>query len=468
MDWDRTNRRPRAARDDAGSQRIPAVDPLPGECSAGTPARAAARSQRLTGPISPRASSSSRRLPISALPPEPEPALVDEPVAGQGSAGWNEHEQTLDLRGGAAGKILESVPTSHFWAPRGRSDGEGDPADARGPQLGPTLPAGDDDRPESRSWAGDLDAVALLAIGTSDADAPAFDDVTAAPGRPTLAAPGSRVGHLERRVAQQLDAPAARELDRFPPHLSAAGAGPGLKAARALFAFAITVFTLSAALLAHRLLAPSLRGDTPAAEPSPAAPNGHAVGEPRSVAEITSSRAEPPGRKAPAPMVDAAPRPPEQQGVEVVGTTKVTIESIPAARVFANGRALGATPVEMDVKVGEPVPLVLVAKGRRLHRGSVAPKAGHETRLTLELERARYKPFRGRNRGLLRVSCTARDDRRIFLDEQDTGRSCPRAVFALRPGRYRVGFQRLVDGETKWLKTRVKSRRTTKLRLTRY
>lgn len=145
----------------------------------------------------------------------------------------------------------------------------------------------------------------------------------------------------------------------------------------------------------------------------------------------------------------------------------LAIESKPRALVYADGKRVGQTPLRIDGRYGRAVRLVLVAEGRKLFRTIVTPSPGGQNQVVAQLERASYPRFIGRRRGLLRVRCLPSDTRRIMIDGQDSGRSCPAATFSLPQGRHQVGFQRLVDGETKAVGVRIRSGRTKRLQLTR-
>jgi hypothetical protein len=76
--------------------------------------------------------------------------------------------------------------------------------------------------------------------------------------------------------------------------------------------------------------------------------------------------------------------------------------------------------------------------------------------IAVELERGHYPRAQGRRRGWLSVHCRRRDRRRISLNGNDTGYSCPKVIFRLRPGVYRVGFTPVTGGRTRTRKVRIR------------
>jgi hypothetical protein len=119
---------------------------------------------------------------------------------------------------------------------------------------------------------------------------------------------------------------------------------------------------------------------------------------------------------------------------------EIHINSTPAGLVFLNGEEVKATPLVAKIELGEKVIVAIVAKGYKLYREVFEPSPNRGIEIHAQLEPASYPRARGRHRGVLNILCHKTDRRRISLDGEDTGYSCPRVGFFLRPGRHKIGL----------------------------
>jgi hypothetical protein len=142
----------------------------------------------------------------------------------------------------------------------------------------------------------------------------------------------------------------------------------------------------------------------------------------------------------------------------------VVVKSTPAATVFINGRKMGKTPFTRRLRGGRrSYFLALVVSKYEVHheRFRVSRKKGHAVQV--ELTKATYPRYVKWRRGVLWVVCHWRDRRRVFLDGKDTGLSCPKVGFYLKPGRYEVSLMSLETGRLKKRRVRIKRRRRSSL-----
>jgi len=136
------------------------------------------------------------------------------------------------------------------------------------------------------------------------------------------------------------------------------------------------------------------------------------------------------------------------------------IVSKPPGMVYVNGKRLGDSPVTARVRPGDQVKLAVVAPRFELHHDTVDVPLSRGMSLEVTLREAGYKRAEGRRRGWLAVHCRKRDERRIMLDGQDTGYSCPGpVVFRISPGRHKVGFFSPATGKISGRRAKVRSGR---------
>lgn len=130
----------------------------------------------------------------------------------------------------------------------------------------------------------------------------------------------------------------------------------------------------------------------------------------------------------------------------------VFLESIPAASIYLNGKYKGKTPKKIKFEKDRTF-VVVKKKGYALF--SKVLERGAKGHIKIELEEADY-PFSNnkKTRAILSVSCKRSDTRRIFINDKDSGYSCPKAVFYIRPGKYHLDFMNISTGklQRRWVK----------------
>ena len=136
----------------------------------------------------------------------------------------------------------------------------------------------------------------------------------------------------------------------------------------------------------------------------------------------------------------------------------LVVESSPAAVVYVNGRRWGRTPLRQRIRGTKKLVVVLQRARYASHSERVVVSRRKGRHLKVTLQRARYPRFVGWKRALLRVRCHWRDRRRIFIDGTDSGFSCPKVNFFVKPGRYRVGLFDLRRAKLKEKKVRLRRR----------
>jgi eukaryotic-like serine/threonine-protein kinase len=146
---------------------------------------------------------------------------------------------------------------------------------------------------------------------------------------------------------------------------------------------------------------------------------------------------------------------------------RILIRTNPSATIYIDGRKRGKSPLKLRLRRGRRYTLVATADKRELwvKRFRMPRKTG--VLLSQELKEATYPAYTSRRRrGTLAVRCKKYDRRRIFIDRKDSGRSCPKANFFLKPKRYRISFVELAKGKASetFKRIRVKRRKTIVLR----
>lgn len=277
------------------------------------------------------------------------------------------------------------------------------------------------------------------------------------------------------------------------PRGPAAPAGQrSLVPAYALLGFSVVLFLIALTTLVHRLVvrarddpaAPAeaslavLPGDAAASirtaigtEPLDSSPGGSGSGvdDDRGGGSASvapqSEEADVDGRVGQEAVDAAEVDHPVETDVDHPLAGSIRLQSIPRAQVYVDGRAMGLTPVTLERSPGSRARVLLVASGREIYRKTVETSSDGPVDLTARLMPAKYPRYVGRRRGVLKVLCRRADPRRIFINGRDSGYSCPKVAYYLRPGRYRIGFHDPVSGHTTTVRARVRARRVAVLRL---
>ncbi|MCK5800102.1 MAG: protein kinase [Deltaproteobacteria bacterium] len=227
--------------------------------------------------------------------------------------------------------------------------------------------------------------------------------------------------------------------------------------AHVVLGVAIVIFIAAVALLVSKLVKRSHGhiASSDAALASAGVDGGGTGRHPRSSKDAGVSRRD--GRSSSRrPGTKPKPKPkPKRKVVRVVST--------PPALLYVNGKAVGKTPQRLPRR---RVAIALVKSKRALHWQLVDPRKVSGSTLRVTLKAATYPRYASRRRrGILTVKCDKKDHRRILLRGKDTGFSCSKVSFYLRPGRYRVGFRSLRTGKVETYRTRVRRRRRTILKV---
>jgi hypothetical protein len=105
----------------------------------------------------------------------------------------------------------------------------------------------------------------------------------------------------------------------------------------------------------------------------------------------------------------------------------------PGARVYVDGTARGATPLQLELPRGQHK-LVLMQEGYRLFHGLL----DGQDHVDVRLEPAELPDTLAGEAGL-KVAC--KGERRVFVDGVDTGRGCPvEARISVTPGPHQLGL----------------------------
>jgi hypothetical protein len=125
---------------------------------------------------------------------------------------------------------------------------------------------------------------------------------------------------------------------------------------------------------------------------------------------------------------------------------RVTMTTTPAgATVFVDGELKGTTPGEMAVAPGKHV-FVVLAEGQKMVKREIEVAPGGKIELTLEPAKL-TAPVAGGDG--LKVRCKSHGEIRIFVDGQDSGRTCPNDErISVAPGPHKLGLYSARTGET--------------------
>lgn len=165
------------------------------------------------------------------------------------------------------------------------------------------------------------------------------------------------------------------------------------------------------------------------------------------------------------PVIDAVAKQTEVAPTPRAG--RLHIETNPAATIYVDGKKRGKSPLKLRLRAGRKYTVVAAAEKRELWIKTLRLPKKTGVSLRLELKEAAYPEYDSkRRRGVLAVRCKRTDRRRIFIDRKDSGRSCPKATFLLKPKRYRISFVDSAKGKATetFKRALVKRRKTIVLR----
>ncbi len=116
----------------------------------------------------------------------------------------------------------------------------------------------------------------------------------------------------------------------------------------------------------------------------------------------------------------------------------VAVTTTPAgATVFVDGELKGTTPAEIAVAAGKHA-FVVLAEGQKMVKREIEVAPGGKIDLTLEPAKL-TAPVAGGDG--LKVRCKSRGEIRIFVDGQDSGRTCPNDErISVAPGPHKIGL----------------------------
>ncbi|MGZ3442286.1 MAG: PEGA domain-containing protein [Polyangia bacterium] len=146
----------------------------------------------------------------------------------------------------------------------------------------------------------------------------------------------------------------------------------------------------------------------------------------------------------PTPAPTTAPVRPAPTPMAAPGSFAVT-STPPGAAVFVDGELKGTTPAQIEVAVGAHK-LVVAGEGQKLVQRSVEVAPGGHVDVPLEPAKL-PAPIAG-DAGL-KVRCKTHGEIRIFVDGEDSGRSCPNDErISVAPGPHKIGLFSARTGET--------------------
>jgi hypothetical protein len=122
------------------------------------------------------------------------------------------------------------------------------------------------------------------------------------------------------------------------------------------------------------------------------------------------------------------------------------------ATVFVDGEQKGTTPAQIAVAPGKHA-LVVLAEGQKMVKREIEVVAGGKVELALEAAKL-TAPVAGSDG--LKVRCKSQGEIRIFVDGQDSGRTCPNDErISVAPGMHKIGLYSARTGETHELEREV-------------
>jgi hypothetical protein len=142
------------------------------------------------------------------------------------------------------------------------------------------------------------------------------------------------------------------------------------------------------------------------------------------------------------PQATAAP--PARTATPPSGPTFVIASTPDGATVFVDGEERGTTPAQIAAAPGHHA-LVVLGEGHKMVKRSVELVAGG--RLDLQLEPARLTAAVAGSDGL-KVRCHTHGELRIFVDGEDSGRTCPNDErISVTAGPHKIGLYSARTGE---------------------
>ena len=112
--------------------------------------------------------------------------------------------------------------------------------------------------------------------------------------------------------------------------------------------------------------------------------------------------------------------------------------------MFVDGEERGTTPAQIDVEPGRHA-LVVLGEGSKMVKRSIDVVPGG--RVEVSLEPARLTSAVAGDAGL-KVRCRSHGELRIFVDGEDSGRTCPNDErISVVPGPHKIGLYSARTGE---------------------
>jgi serine/threonine protein kinase len=178
--------------------------------------------------------------------------------------------------------------------------------------------------------------------------------------------------------------------------------------------------------------------DAPHVEERAEAPADLAHVVARNVATPPPTPTVPPPTATPPPMPTATPPP-------IPSGTGFAVTTTPAgAALFVDGELKGTTPLEVAVGAGKHA-FVVLAEGQKMLKREVDVTPGGKIELALEPARL-TAPVAGKDG--LKVRCKSQGEIRIFVDGEDSGRTCPNDErISVAPGPHKIGLYSARTGE---------------------
>ncbi len=135
---------------------------------------------------------------------------------------------------------------------------------------------------------------------------------------------------------------------------------------------------------------------------------------------------------------------------EQIPADSLPLNTTPNAVVLIDGEEKGSTPLTLKLSAGKHK-LVLIAEDYALLRREVSAGA----KLELALEPAKL-PAEVSGAAALKIKCKTDGKRRILVDGNDSGHSCPSDAISVSPGKHVLGFLDPASGDVKEKKIKAK------------
>jgi serine/threonine protein kinase len=242
------------------------------------------------------------------------------------------------------------------------------------------------------------------------------------------------------------------------------GAAKGFRftLAHGMLLVAILVFLVAVALLVRRVMVQRRPARTPPAK------------------VVRAEDARPPATTEPIPGTGTGsgakpgsgtgagpgPSPPAPSGLPA-GQLRIELAPPVRAAVYLDRKRVGRAPLTTLAKPGATAELVIAADGFELHRERVTIPAASGLAVRVALRPGGYFRAMKRN-GTLFIKCKKKDTRRIFIDDRDTGVSCPtRKYFRLSAKKHPVQLYSIEQDRKVLYIAKVKRGRRTTVYVTR-